>query len=62
MSSDHDLERKADSPNRKLMVPQFVRIGASLLNLTTTSKIEPKGPNSAKKAPKWVKLKQRDRL
>ena len=31
MSSDHDLERKADSPNRKLMVPQFVRIGASLL-------------------------------
>ena len=30
MSSDHDLERKADSPNRKLMVPQFVRIGASL--------------------------------
>ena len=30
MSSDHDLERKADSPNKKLMVPQFVRIGASL--------------------------------
>ena len=36
MSSDHDLERKADSPNRKLMVPQFVRIGASLLLLVVT--------------------------